>query len=122
MKAKDLRIGNLVNITDEMQQELWDCAEICTENKPLEISMIENTEARLFIENDDFEFNYEDLIPIELTEEWLIKFEKISWLSKDNDGFFYWFNGEKKYIKFVHVLQNTYFCIELKELKYETNR
>lgn len=58
-----------------------------------------------------------DLVkPIPLTEEWLLKFDKIEWISKDVGGIFYWFNGEKKYLKFVHLLQNTYFCIEQKEL------
>jgi hypothetical protein len=56
------------------------------------------------------------LIPIPLTEEWLLKLGKIDWISKDINGIFFWFNGEKKYIKFVHSLQNTYFCIEQKEL------
>lgn len=56
------------------------------------------------------------LKPIPLTEEWLFKFGKIGWLSKDIDGFFVWFNGRKIYIKFVHSLQNMYFCIEQKEL------
>lgn len=53
---------------------------------------------------------------IPLTEEWLLKFVKINWISKDRYGIFYWFNGNKIYIKFVHVLQNTYFCIEQKDL------
>ena len=56
--------------------------------------------------------------PIPLTEEWLIRFEDINWLSKDIGGFFYWFDGEKKYVEFVHALQNTYFYIEQKELKW----
>jgi len=54
--------------------------------------------------------------PIPLTEEWLLKFEKVGWINTDILGIFYWFNGEKKYIPFVHSLQNTYFCIEQKEL------
>jgi len=60
--------------------------------------------------------------PIPLTEEWLVKFIEIKWISKDVHGIFYWFNGEKKYLKFVHSLQNIYYCIENKELILHSNK
>ena len=105
MKITDLRIGNWIHIG--------------------------NHDAKIgpafFTEFDNYDFENDGIFkpeiqPILLTEEWLLKFGKIEWLSHDINGYFYWFNKEKKYIKFVHILQNTYFCIEQKELKYETNR
>lgn len=90
MKQTELRLGNYITIHGCLQEIVeLPLPENCTD---------ENTK------------------PIPLTEEWLLKFENIPWISKDKSGVFYWFNGEKKYIKFVHTLQNTYFCIEQKEL------
>ena len=105
MKITDLRIGN------------W----ICIGNHNTIIGPAYS------IKFHDYDFENDGIFkpeiqPILLTEEWLLKFGKIEWLSHDINGYFYWFNKEKKYIKFVHILQNTYFCIEQKELKYETNR
>jgi hypothetical protein len=97
MKSTDLRIGNL----------------ILKNNEIYEISSL------FFVDLHDGtirENNNYVVKPITLTEEWLLKFGKIDWISKDIDGIYFWFNGEKKYIKFVHSLQNTYFCIEQKEL------
>jgi hypothetical protein len=91
MKANELRIGNLIQ---------------SRENRIFEVTL----EDLQFIEAGSL------CKPITLTEEWLLKFDKIDWISKDIKGVFFWFNGEKKYIKFVHSLQNTYFCIEQKEL------
>jgi len=54
--------------------------------------------------------------PIQLTEEWLLRFGKIEWLLKDAVGFYFLFNNKKRYLKFVHSVQNVYFYIEQKEL------
>lgn len=90
MKKTELRIGNHITVHGHLQEVVeLPLPENCTE---------ENTK------------------PIPLTEEWLLRFVKINWISKDRYGIFYWFNGNKIYIKFVHVLQNTYFCIEQKDL------
>lgn len=98
MEAKELRIGNLVlNKHDEIH----------------EIGI--NDFMKFFFPRMDGR----GFKPIEISEEWLLKFGKIEWVNKDIDGFFYWFNGEKKYLKFVHSLQNTYFYIEQKELLFD---
>ena len=55
--------------------------------------------------------------PIPLTEEILLKCDEIDWLLKDELGYFVLLNNKKVYIKFVHLLQNIYFCIEQKELQ-----
>ena len=105
MKATDLRIGNLYyyRVVDHSdQRKEW-----------LEVSKIDYDDLRVIAIKDEMNQDYQ---PIPLTEEWLFKFEKIDWISKDIYGIFFWFNGEKKYIKFVHSLQNTYFCMEQKEL------
>jgi len=55
--------------------------------------------------------------PIPLTPEWLERLKnKIEWLYCDKKGYYLKINSKKTYIKFVHSLQNTYFCIEQKEL------
>jgi len=104
MKAQDLRIGNLIYAPSGVEKYVFG-----TSYKTiLYTSHLENS---TYSEAYDYECE-----PIQLTEEWLLKFDKIDWISKDIKGVFFWFNGEKKYIKFVHSLQNTYFCIEQKEL------
>ncbi len=93
MEIRELRIGNYIEYNGEIIK--LDGSLLCC-----------------YIQNElEFPLN-----PIPLTEEILLKFGKIEWVNKDIDGFFYWFNGDKKYLKFVHSLQNTYFCIEQKEL------
>jgi hypothetical protein len=94
MKVNELRIGNLYNQFGNIHQV----------NGHIISELEKAPQGQLWCK------------PIPLTEEWLIKFGKIDWISKDINGIFFWFNGEKKYIKFVHSLQNTYYCIEQKEL------
>lgn len=104
LEAKDLRIGNLVK---------YDNREFSIHTIAKEFPTLDTTEFGIGV------VDWNNLEPIELTEEWLIKFEEIKWLSKDIGGYFLWFSGKKIYIKFVHSLQNMYFCIEEKELTYE---
>lgn len=94
IQATDLRIGNIIK-SKKSRLPYW-------EVQSMDIPFI-----------DQYPERYE---PLPLTEEWLVKFEKINWISKDVGGIFYWINGEKKHLKFVNSLQNTYFCIEQKEL------
>lgn len=102
MRAQDFRIGNKIMFSND--SSIFEVTGI------YEFGLdVKNDIEETYIEHDQFE-------PIPITEEWLLKFEKINWISKDVGGIFYWFNGEKKHLKFVHSLQNTYFCIEQKEL------
>jgi len=113
LSAQELRLGNYVNCPNKNIP--WFCI---TEFEYLNAYDRNHCKVGMqFIpKTQPYTWLLEDLSPIPLTDEWLLKFGKIKWLSKDIGGYFYWFNGEKKYIKFVHVLQNTYFCIEQKEL------
>ena len=101
MKAEELRIGNYVKYYGERY--------IIT--AIYSYGFLEIYRFGIYKKVDRIE-----VLPFVLTEDWLLKFDKIKWLRKDKGGYFYWFEGEKKYIKYVHTLQNTYFCIEKKEL------
>lgn len=105
MKATEHRLGNL--IYNPIQKEVVTLVAIEQGNRPITLGKRGTSSFSGFT----------CLEPIPLTEEWLLKFVKIQWISKDINGIFYWFNGEKKYLKFVHSLQNMYFCIEQKELQ-----
>lgn len=121
IQAEELRIGNYLLI----------------ENIPQEVLVIKPNENAVEIINGEYFiilfrhheykssyeiYSYKNVEPIPLTDEWLIKFIEIKWISKDINGFFYWFNGEKKYLKFVHSLQNIYYYIENKELILHSNK
>ncbi len=100
MKASDLRIGNYIQ-----------------DKKDREVQIIQVA----FIGEGTINYWMESVYqPIPLSSEWLERFGRIEWLSHDIDGYFFWFNGEKKYLKFLHSLQNVYFAIETKELCFDT--
>ena len=115
MKSEHLRIGNWVQFR--------------------------HTETPVRITLGDFVREYndehlEDYEPIPLTEEWLIKFgfdtDRVCWflegveLGDFADGFWFLPNGSLTTrsikIKYVHSLQNLYFCLTQKELQYEAHR
>ena len=58
----------------------------------------------------------EQVLPIQITEEWLLKCGGIKWLLSDHEYYYVLINNKKIRIKFVHSLQNIYLCIEQKEL------
>ena len=95
IKASDLRIGNWIympnNIIGKVGYEVIRALIVLPE-KP----------------------NYK---PIPLTEDILLKcgFD-ICWLEKDNEKYYVIIKSKKVYLKFVHSLQNMYFCIEQKEM------
>ena len=128
MTANELRIGNYFEyrIQDKFDErkDWW------------ELSKIDPEDLSILLNNIDYDYR-----PIELTEEWLIKFGfqkrtkvrdsvqyyiglnpithdwlfDIMWL-KGSDAPFYR-NGFHK-IKYVHQLQNLYFALTGEELKY----
>lgn len=114
IQARELRIGNLVKFTED--KELY----AGYHNK---VNVVD------FDTLKDIEFNNSKWYdPIQLNEDWLVRFgfKKIDKYTFVLNGFFihnrkigFVFNvGRKKIIqKFVHTIQNTYFCIEQKELK-----
>ena len=103
MKAEELRIGNLI---------FWDIPEKL--NTIHEVIGIRNKKPQTI--PISLGESIEDYKPIPLTEEWLLKFEKIDWVLKDDKGFYFLFNNKKVRLKFVHTVQNVYFYIEQKEL------
>lgn len=108
MKANELRIGNWVfngqNIQVTPKQIEW------------------------------FSEGVYDLLPIELTEEWLLKFGFSKWKNKNNfskgsfivytlskKGFHYGRKSLRVELKYVHQLQNLYFALTGEELKIKNN-
>ena len=106
MKAKDLRIGNLIKY----------------QNETLDVKHLKTT---LSLCGDKVIY-YREIEPIQLTEEWLIKFGFV----KEIDGYSldpltigkYWIRHnfaqliQSDKIKYVHTLQNLYFALTGKEL------
>lgn len=80
MNPNELRIGNYVSLTEAEKKDLFDSLDfesieqveeyICPFYK---ISGLLLTELYLIVNGCEFEFNYSDIQPITLTEEWLIK-------------------------------------------------
>lgn len=110
MKAQELRIGNLVNSSENEQ-------------------IIINGIFEAGIHNQDFNgYPYEMLQPIPATEEWLLRFGFIKHTGWDDFEYFdkngvhiyvcnEWFEYEMELkIESVHQLQNLYFTLTQKEL------
>ncbi len=148
MEAKELRIGNLVNITEKTKEDLWDNCELSTNEISFDVSRIEETELMLYIEKEEIEFYCKEILPISLTEEWLIN---LGFKKDDIKEFYYidcneykmevvvnafsgsmtnnpsWFvsinpgYGSQSVTlvkKDVHQLQNLYFALTGKELEF----
>lgn len=122
MEAKELRIGNWINVTFSsiVKQQVVDC-------------MCDSVNTKCH-ESLPFDF----IEPIPLTEEWLLKFgfEKlelsiseyvlsyifndfeIGYLKKRNVYMLRWYQGHNlKEIEYVHQLQNLYFALTGEELQ-----
>jgi hypothetical protein len=139
LKASDLRIGNWIEIKKIDFEDLLDSLDL-NENdyipkKPyFQIAAIEKDQIRIDY-FDEFEFDYSQIKPISLTEQWLIdlgfqdnnytfdlyaKRKKIefSWsvkvVSTGVRSCFY--SSKYKHIKYVHQLQNLYHSLTGKEL------
>lgn len=115
MQAKELRIGNLVNH--------------CTGQREIGGILIDSVE---FMPKEELSYGatLEDIDPITLTEEWLLKFGfDIPYQFVASKGEIhlaieqgicrYYVNSEYwKDIDYVHSLQNLYFALTGEELKY----
>ena len=109
IQANELRIGNYVFPFDDKEQLFFDCVKVSP---------------------NDFK-DTQNLAPIPLTEEWLVKFgfDEIS-ITNDNvrrwiiDGYIavelegnvFTFRNNRLILKSVHQLQNLYFALTGKEL------
>lgn len=131
MKAEELRIGNLISFDSEITIKVCEIQEKCFYAKDQEGIEYKNTTC--------------ELKPIELTEEWLLRFGffikdkayslnyggesmRYAFLDIPRNPFILWFHGKYGFntqegrksddycIKYVHQLQNLYFALTQKEL------
>lgn len=145
MKATELMIRNLVNITKAAQKDLWDINEIEVKSNCYEIARLEIDELNLFVDGEEIEFNYAEIEPIELNDEWLTRFgftggnkcykdaSSIDILKTDFylrpsylGGYYWGFNvddakldcelNDVRPLKYVHQLQNLIFALTNEEL------
>ena len=123
IQANELRIGN--KVFDEDNQSYVEVNELkqCMSDSPYDITL-------KYPSGMYAECNIEDIKPIPLTEEWLIKFDyvlltdvgyyhRVKGTNKMdssiyiNDGKFYSDSLYEKEIKYVHTLQNYYYFNKL---------
>lgn len=113
MKASELRIGNYLN----------------GRKGPVTVTEIRENN-RVKIKENPSNFTVGDcLLPIPLTEEWLLKFgfkngsyfilNNVIIYKDYNDKYRYEYNYGQLWVKHVHQLQNLYFALTGKELTLE---
>ena len=137
MKPEELRLNNLVTLTEEARKSLFDCDEVSFTENIHNVAMIDRLFINLNIDHMEVEFNISDIEYIPLTEEWLKKceFEKINHIG----GYSFWSlkrprksskpsiciyssyttvgnNTHVNHCKYVHQLQNLYFALTGMEL------
>ena len=114
LSATELRIGNLVGIASSLNFSIG------------KVTLISNN--RILLDNKISNKNHK-FIPIELTEEWLLRFGfekdnelnfvkfsfKVHFWSNYNSYMYGWIGGNIE-IKYVHQLQNIYFALTGQEL------
>jgi hypothetical protein len=113
MEAKELRIGNV--IFSKETQEIQKIVGITLENP--------------FIDAITFDYtNYDEIEPVPLTEDWLLKagfdhrefsFDKGSFYLMKRTGkseYLYQAHTNRFQVKYVHQLQNLYFAVTENEL------
>jgi hypothetical protein len=136
MKARELRIGNLINgiyhayddgINDDIQNET-----IC---KVVTLDASGNGDYPIYVYSDEDIEHFSDFEPIPLTEEWLIKFGFSREAKIGGDGIefrvyhfdvltfntnhLWWYKCQPMNdtpLEYVHQLQNFYFALTGKEL------
>ena len=125
MKYTDFRIGNYISVTEKARKEFFeDTTEIL--DVRLEVSTISKDEIRIIHDGNEVEFNYNQIIPFEINEEWLSAYGfEMSYqnkkaqigcfiLSKGVDSWrLYWQFGDNQIfldrkLKFIHELQNIF--------------
>ena len=116
MKATELRIGNYVweNYSGEM------IIRSIIYNSPVTTHPKDNGSHTIHLSKTlklpICGYDISAIKPIPITEEWLIKFDKINWLLKDYDGYYITFAGNVIPVTHIHQLQNLYFALTGKEL------
>ncbi len=132
MKIEELRIWNIVFVSEEVKRELeeeeyLDCHFNVTEIKDDEVHIYTYPENVSHIEYRINDGNLIEIIPISLDNKWKKRFGFISedfeiwYLDINHDIYFigneFWFRGTcLRLIEYVHQLQNLYFAIVGEEL------
>ena len=132
MKSNELRLGNCVNI------------EVSNGDETVKFTNGIITEISKRVRVNDIVFDYENLVPISLTEHWLLKagFEKddsgvdmfdqdyCEWYQKEfpligllcqssDKSYIFDENTDTLRLKYVHQLQNLYFALTGQELEFK---
>lgn len=132
--AEQLRVGNFLQTKNGKQVEVWNI-----QSDGINSYTWSETQYRVQSGGSDLSYEYEDLEPIKLTEQWVLDFEfkvESNYDTFELEGFeletnqrnistnerssFYLFLGEdhifNRKIDFVHELQNLYFTLKQEEL------
>ena len=144
MGSTELRIGNLVTLDENQRRDLW-YNQINAINDFFEVKTIySDGDIALQLDDEIVDINVDDVSPISLTEEWLLKFgfeicgygevhsmcftgyrvKNSIWdVYAVSNGEFVLHKNTKETsitnIKYVHQLQNLYFSLTGEELIYQ---
>ncbi len=136
MEAKELRIGNWVELIVEEGDEMVDSFEPITQIQSIDYDVFTPTEKVYFISSSNEDVAYMGMVkPIPLTEEWLVKFGFVSnpyqdIYAKVSDTISFVIDVDKTRgylelyskgvdLKHVHQLQNLYFALTGEELSHD---
>ena len=135
IKANELRLGNYL----QLEGENFRVSEIQNNLQCVELKR-KNLENPRLNDYEECDLDCNDLLPIPLTEEWLLKFgfkldmENFNWnaaIGENEIGDFklalryserigWFFQSKCTVLKYVHQLQNLYFAITGEELVFST--
>lgn len=138
MKTEELRLNNLVSLSYETRKGVFDSCHIDDTNSLLNdeafpVDKLYSDGCELLIGAEDIEFSIEEIEPILLTEEWLLKlgFEphksidgSFSHYAKDvftyNTNHGWWLFSQRLFdqsrLEYVHQLQNLFYAITGKDV------
>ncbi len=142
IKANELRIGNLVTLSDGMSKELFDTCDIVLSKKTAIVLGLNEHECllKLFTKDENLldivniDFDYKEISPVRTTLVCLKKlgFETMGYgVYKQNEfyiheshdydhhGFWWVKDGLWVELKYLHQLQNLYFDLIIKELEFK---
>ena len=132
---QELRLGNLVKINNsrawpDLKDIPLTVIELSTEMDEYEKELFPKSKGTITLQGEKETYNQfsQFISPIELTEEWLLKFgfEKVNytfWVkglavhNHDIVSFYMLYEQNRTYIKYVHQLQNLYHSLCGEELK-----
>lgn len=69
IKPEDLKTGNLINLPESVKKDLWDTNELHDTSEYFEICSIEKDEVNVYYDGSEYEFDCNEINPIELNEE-----------------------------------------------------